>query len=117
MKPDKLTMTLLYDHYGELLTGKQQSCFDLYYNQDFSLSEIAEAEGISRQGVHDAVTRAEHTLLEMERVTGCLENARRLRLALDTVSRCAGELSALPDANTKALAGQILAAIAPLKEE
>lgn len=116
MKPDKLTMTLLYDHYGELLTGKQQTCFDLYYNQDYSLSEIAEMEGVSRQGVHDAVTRAEHTLLEMERVTGCLANARRLRSVLDTVTRCAGELSEAEDAHTRALAEQILAALDPIKE-
>ena len=42
MKHDALTMALLYDYYGELLTEKQRTCFDLYYNQDLSLSEIAE---------------------------------------------------------------------------
>ena len=56
---DSVTMTLLYDYYGELLTAKQRCCFDLYYNQDYSLAEIAAEEGISRQGVHDSIARAE----------------------------------------------------------
>ena len=62
MKHDALTMALLYDYYGELLTEKQRTCFDLYYNQDLSLSEIAEEQGISRQGVHDLVKRCSQTL-------------------------------------------------------
>ena len=57
MRSDALTMTLLYDYYGELLTEKQRGLFDLYYNQDYSLSEIASAAGISRQGVHDTPDR------------------------------------------------------------
>ena len=62
MKHDALKMALLYDYYGELLTEKQRTCFDLYYNQDYSLSEIAQTAGISRQGVHDTLARAEQLL-------------------------------------------------------
>ena len=66
MRSDALTMTLLYDYYGELLTEKQRGLFDLYYNQDYSLSEIASAAGISRQGVHDLVRRCSQTLAGYE---------------------------------------------------
>ena len=62
MRADALTMSLLYDYYGELLTEKQRQLFDLYYDQDYSLSEIAAAAGISRQGVHDTLARAEELL-------------------------------------------------------
>ena len=41
MKQDALQMSLLFDYYGELLSEKQRVCFDLYYNQDLSLAEIA----------------------------------------------------------------------------
>lgn len=78
MKPDKVTMSLLLDQYGALLTQKQRDCFDLYCNQDLTLAEIAELMGTSRQGVHDAVTRAEAQLLRYEEVTHCLANERRI---------------------------------------
>ena len=67
MRADALTMSLLYDYYGELLTEKQRQLFDLYYDQDYSLSEIAAAAGISRQGVHDIVKRCARSLEEYER--------------------------------------------------
>ncbi len=50
MKQDALQMSLLFDYYGELLSEKQRVCFDLYYNQDLSLSEIASELGITRPG-------------------------------------------------------------------
>ena len=78
MRADALTMTLLYDYYGELLTEKQRGLFDLYYNQDYSLSEIASAAGISRQGVHDTLARAEELLEGYEAALGCIARDRRL---------------------------------------
>lgn len=50
MVEETFELTLLFDYYGDLLTQKQRSCFDLHYNQDLSLGEIAQEVGISRQG-------------------------------------------------------------------
>ena len=49
--------TMLFDFYGELLTEKQREYFDLHYNEDLSLAEIAALTGISRQGVWDIIRR------------------------------------------------------------
>ena len=51
MSEGRLRQAMLLDFYGELLTERQRLCFDLHYNEDLSLSEIAEQCGISRQGV------------------------------------------------------------------
>ena len=57
---------LLYDFYGELLTEHQRKIYeDVVYN-DLSLTEIAQENGISRQGVHDLVRRCNHLLQEYE---------------------------------------------------
>ena len=62
--------SLLFDFYGELLTDKQKEYFDLHYNEDLSLAEIAQSEGISRQGVWDIIRRAEESLRRFEEKTG-----------------------------------------------
>lgn len=57
---------LLYDFYGELLNDHQKSIYEEYVLDNLSLSEIAEERGISRQGVHDLIKRADRTLNEYE---------------------------------------------------
>lgn len=61
-----LDVAVLMDFYGSMLTPKQRDAIDLYYNQDLSLSEIAEHENISRQGVRDSIKRGETFLFELE---------------------------------------------------
>ena len=114
MKQDALQMSLLLDYYGELLSQKQRTCFDLYYNQDLSLSEIAAELGVSRQGVHELLARAEATLGEFERVTGCIARDRRLESALDTITQNAQALASVPGAAPQA--GAILRAVREIKE-
>ena len=58
--------TLLYDFYGELLTERQQQVYESVVLEDYSLSEVAEDLGISRQGVHDMIKRFNHTLEDYE---------------------------------------------------
>ena len=109
MKPDKLTMSLLMDCYGELLTQKQRDCFDLYCNQDLTLAEIAELMGTSRQGVHDAVTRAETQLRRYEEVTHCLARDQR-------DSELAAHLEAMAAVLPEQTAAEILQVARKLKE-
>ncbi len=72
-----LEIALLLDFYGEMLTEKQRDMVHYYYNDDLSLAEIAENEGITRQGVRDSIKRAEAQMLEMEERLGLY---RRFRL-------------------------------------
>ena len=65
-----LGITILLDFYGDMLTEKQRDFLGYYYNDDLSLSEIAENEGITRQGVRDSIKRAEAQLFDMEERLG-----------------------------------------------
>ena len=114
MRADALTMSLLYDYYGELLTEKQRQLFDLYYDQDYSLSEIAAAAGISRQGVHDTLARAEELLEGYERTLGCIARDAQLRTATEEIAACARRLREIPAAQEEA--EKILQAVSTLKE-
>ncbi|MBQ9745687.1 MAG: DNA-binding protein [Clostridia bacterium] len=65
-----LRLSVLFDAYGALLTSEQQNMFDLYYNEDLSLAEIAEHTGRSRQGVRYAIKHAEEALINYEEKLG-----------------------------------------------
>lgn len=65
-------MALLSDFYGSLLTPKQQEIIKFYYEQDLSLTEIAENVNTSRQAVHDNLKRAERSLENYEKKLGLL---------------------------------------------
>lgn len=78
MAEKNLDISVLLDHYGPMLTDKQREVIDLYYNDDLSLAEIAEQEGISRQGVRDNIKRAEGQLLEMEEALHCAARFKQM---------------------------------------
>ena len=72
MEKRTVEMALLLDFYGELLTKKQREYLDLYYNEDFSLTEIAKLGGITPQGVRDVIQRGGAILQDVEAKTGLL---------------------------------------------
>ena len=74
-----LDVIILFDIYGDMLTQKQQDFIGYYYNDDLSLAEIAENEGITRQGAHDQIKRAEAHLLSLEEKCGYCEKFSRLK--------------------------------------
>ena len=94
----------LLDFYGELLTDKQRECFDLHYNEDLSLSEIAEQSGISRQGVWDNIRRAQAALDEMEEKTGLVRRFSKIDSALELLHRQLEELCQSTDGHANELA-------------
>jgi len=95
MKNQTYRMTMLYDFYGELLTDRQKEFFDLYYNEDLSLSEIAENAEISRQGVRDVIVRAEAVMQEIEDKTGLIRRFEQMRSHLTSIQSAAAEIKTI----------------------
>ena len=62
----KIEISMLWQIYGALLTEKQKEYIDYYYNEDLSLAEIAQNDGITRQGVRDIIKKGEKKLFEYE---------------------------------------------------
>ena len=106
MAESRWTRSMLLDFYGELLTEKQRECFDLHYNEDLSLSEIAEQLGISRQGVWDNIRRAEAVLEDVEKKTGLLRRFEENRTALEELYRKIEKLRELSGGEGKTLADE-----------
>ncbi|NTW71990.1 MAG: hypothetical protein HGA49_07105 [Eubacteriaceae bacterium] len=66
-------ISLLFDFYSDFLTDKQKLTIDYYYNLNYSLAEIGEEMGISRQGVRDMLVRSEETLYNFDRKLSLLD--------------------------------------------
>ena len=112
MKTQAYRMAMLYDFYGDLLTDRQKEFYDLYYNEDLSLAEIAENYGITRQGVRDVIVRAEAYLTEIEDKTGLIRRFHTMQGQLRQVADCAQQVLDLNDAKLgsdelEVLAGRI----------
>ena len=82
---------MLYDFYGELLTEHQKHVYEDVVLNDMSLSEIAEEQGISRQGVHDLVKRCDKTLAEYESKLKLVEKFHQTRRMVEEIRQLTGE--------------------------
>ena len=94
---DALEMTHLFDYYGGMRTEKQRECFDMRYNQDLSLGEIAEMMGVSRQAVNDNLSRTEALLRRMEENIGCVKRDMYRRKVVQELLDAAAVLDASSD--------------------
>ena len=99
----------LYDLYGGLLTGKQRECLCLHIAEDFSLAEIGEELGITRQAAHDNIRRAERALTEMEETLGLRARQEAQERAL--IAICA-EMNALEEPITRVQVREIAGKLA-----
>jgi len=87
-------VNLLFDFYGKLLTKRQKEVMELYYEENLSLSEIADEFQISRQGVHDALKNAEKALKGYEEKLGLLEKMQQSRQAMEEIDASIDEMTA-----------------------
>ena len=86
-------INILLDFYGDMLTDKQKAFLEYYYIDDLSLSEIADNEGITRQGVRDSIKRAESQLYYMEERLGIAKRFEEVRNGLTEIVDCAEEIN------------------------
>lgn len=121
MEDSTFYRTMLFDFYAQLLTPRQRELYDLYYNEDLSLAEIAENVGITRQGVRDGIVRAEAILRETEEKTGIIARFLEVRAAVRDIEENAAKIEALNAAQLGSrqlgeLIGEIRARLAEIKE-
>ena len=81
-----LNVTILLDVYGQLLTEKQRNAIDMYYNEDLSLSEIADVIDISRQGVRESIKQGEKHLTNYEEKLGIVERFHNISSKLEKLN-------------------------------
>lgn len=95
-----MELSLLLDFYGELLSEKVRKATELYYNDDLSLSEVAEDMGITRQGVRDLIKRAEGNLYGYEQKLGLYKRFLEMQKGLGTLKDSLVKTKSLLDNNT-----------------
>ena len=88
---EKVKICMLSTFYGKLLTEKQYEFIDDYYNNDLSLSEIAENNNITRQAVRDIIKKGEKKLFEYEEklefMKRTLNQEKRIKKALSELTK------------------------------
>lgn len=77
-----LELGRLYDYYGGLLSERQSLFVDAYVNENLSLAEIAEREGVSRPAVRDGIVHAEEHLRMLEQKLKLVERTERTRMLI-----------------------------------
>lgn len=107
---DILHLTLLYDFYGELLTEKQKQVYEMHYQNDLSLSEIAEELSISRQAVRDQLVRTEKILRDYEETLHLISRFQEQRRAVEDMKAIMEEIG------KKTLDGEMAEAVSRMKK-
>lgn len=94
-----LNISNLLDFYGEILSEKQREAIEFYYNDDLSLSEIAQNQGITKQGVRDIIKRAENQLTFMEEKLNLFNKFQSMTNSLELIVNVASQIRDLEPEN------------------
>ena len=108
---DKVRISILLETYGKLLTEKQFALLDDYYNNDLSLSEIAENEKITRQAVRDNLKKGENKLFEYE------EKLELMKKTIESQEKIAEILSEITTIETKMSDKEIASVLEDVKNK
>lgn len=106
---------LLLDAYGVLLTERKREILDYYYNDDYSLSEISELTGISRQGVRDSIKKSEEEIYGYESKLKIVEKHEKASELCECVKAKIQRFAQSKDSDVSAEASEILALLERLK--
>lgn len=111
-------ISLLYDFYGSFLTQKQKEAIDLYYNSNYSLAEIGEKMGITRQGVRDLLIRSKDQLHGYDEKLGLVTKYQKQQgLLRQGLSGLEEALSRTQDEETKKLLTEVRVGLLRLMED
>ena len=88
---EKVEISILLNLYGNLLTETQRSYMDLYYNQDYSLSEIGDNENITRQAVRNILVKSKKKLYEYEQKLKFMEKENNIKKLLEKIKNTKSE--------------------------
>lgn len=88
---EKVEISILLEIYGNLLTETQRMYMDLYYNQDYSLSEIGDNENITRQAVRTILVKSKKKLYEYEEKLKFLEKEKRIKTLIQKIELAQNE--------------------------
>ena len=103
-----LSIAVLMDFYGGMLTDKRYDVLDMYYNQDMSLAEIAAELDISRQGVRDAIKHGERQLAELEEKLGLAKRFADIQKRIRRINEILAESGSFAGSDAiKSILGEI----------
>ncbi|MBR6918219.1 MAG: DNA-binding protein [Clostridia bacterium] len=96
-----MNISLLLDFYGDILPERRRELITMYYDEDLSLSEIADIAGISRQGVRESIKKSEAELTKLEDTLGLAKRFEDLKAKLQNIEHSLD--SAIEDADNEIL--------------
>ncbi len=111
-----IEISLLFDFYGELLSEKKREAASLYFNEDLSLSEIAQHMGITRQGVSDLIRRSESELYGFEDKLKLYSRFEAINASAAIIRDLGGKIAESADGQIKAEALAIVLEAAKIEQ-